>query len=182
MSKLRRLSLHANQLTGNLGIALFSGSIPDVFGGMRMLESINLAFNRFNDGLPPSLSRCPMLRVIRLRNDSLSGEIAIDFKFLPNLNTFDIEANYLTGAIPPGIALCTELRALNLAMNNLVGEIPETFKDLRSLSYLALTGNGFRNLSSALQNLQHLPNLISLVLTGNFCGGETMPVDGINGF
>jgi len=78
--------------------------------------------------------------------------------------------------------LCTELRALNLARNDLVGEIPETFKDLRSLSYLALGGNGFRNLSSALQNLQHLPNLTTLVLTRNFRGGETMPVNGINGF
>jgi len=78
--------------------------------------------------------------------------------------------------------VCTELKTLNLARNKLVGEIPENFKDLRSLSYLSLTGNDFKSLSSALQVLQHLPNLTSLVLTRNFRGGETMPVDGINGF
>ncbi|KAL6651823.1 hypothetical protein ACP70R_010748 [Stipagrostis hirtigluma subsp. patula] len=197
LPKLRKLCLQDNQLTGNLGKALgnlsqlvqldlslnrFTGSIPDVFGGMRRLESITLASNGFNGKLPASLSSCSMLRVISLRNNSLSGEIAIDFKFLPRLNTFDAGTNSLSGSIPPGISWCTELRTLNLARNKLVGEIPESFKGLRSLSYLSLTGNGFTNLSSALQVLQHLPNLTSLVLTKNFRGGETMPVDSISGF
>ncbi|NP_001340572.1 Phytosulfokine receptor 1 precursor [Zea mays] len=197
LPNLRRLSLQENQLTGNLGSDLgnlsqivqldlsynkFTGSIPDVFGNMRWLESVNLATNRLDGELPASLSSCPLLRVISLRNNSLSGEIAIDFSRLPNLNTFDIGTNYLSGAIPPGIAVCTELRTLNLARNKLVGEIPESFKELTSLSYLSLTGNSFTNLASALQVLQHLPNLTSLVLTRNFRGGETIPVDGISGF
>ncbi|EES11633.2 phytosulfokine receptor 1 [Sorghum bicolor] len=197
LPNLKRLSLQENQLTGNLGTDLgnlsqivqldlsynkFTGSIPDVFGKMRWLESVNLATNRLDGELPASLSSCPLLRVISLRNNSLSGEIAIDFNLLPKLNTFDIGTNNLSGVIPPGIAVCTELRTLNLARNKLVGEIPESFKELRSLSYLSLTGNGFTNLASALQVLQHLPNLTGLVLTRNFRGGETMPVDGISGF
>ncbi|KAL6844384.1 hypothetical protein ACP4OV_026057 [Aristida adscensionis] len=195
--KLRRLNLQENQLSGNLSNGLgnlsqlvlldlsynrFSGSIPDVFGGMRRLESIILASNRFNGKLPPSLSSCHMLRVICLKNNSLSGDIAIDFSMLPRLNTFDAGTNNLDGVIPPGIASCTELRTLNLARNKLVGEIPQSFKELRSLSYLSLTGNGFTNLSSALQVLQHLPNLTGLVLTKNFRGGESMPLAGISGF
>ncbi|KAG2575598.1 hypothetical protein PVAP13_7KG382500 [Panicum virgatum] len=200
LPRLTRLSLQENQLTGNLGNDLgnlsqlvqldlsynrFSGSIPDVFGWMKRLECLNLASNRFHGELPASLSSCQMLRVISLRNNSLSGEIAINFKLLQNLNTFDTGTNNLSGTIPSGIALCTELKTLNLARNKLVGEIPENFKDLRSLSYLSLTGNDFKSLSSALQVLQHLPNLTSLVLTRNFRGGEKMPVDGnhgINGF
>ncbi|KAK3141185.1 hypothetical protein QOZ80_4BG0330550 [Eleusine coracana subsp. coracana] len=197
MPKLTRLSLQDNQLSGNLGNGLgnlsqlvqldlsynrFTGPIPDVFGGMRRLESINLATNRFFGELPPSLSSCPTLRVISLRNNTLFGAIDINFDMLPRLSTFDAGSNNLTGHIPPGFASCTELRTLNLARNKLDGKIPETFKDLRSLSYLSLTGNGFTDLSSALQILQHLPNLASLVLTRNFRGGEIMPVDGINGF
>ncbi|CAO1943616.1 unnamed protein product [Urochloa humidicola] len=197
LPRLTRLSLQENQLTGNIGDDLgnlsqlvqldlsynrFSGSIPDVFGGMRRLECLNLASNKFDGELPASLSSCGLLRVISLRNNSLSGEIAIDFKLLPKLNTFDTGTNNLSGTIPSGIAGCSELKTLNLARNKLVGEIPENFKELRSLSYLSLTGNGFTNLSSALQVLQHLPNLTSLVLTRNFRGGETIPADGINGF
>jgi len=118
-----------------------------------------------------------------LRHSICTGQDPIAIQSIHSYQYFPSHSgNNLTGDIPPGIALCTELRALNLARNDLVGEIPETFKDLRSLSYLALGGNGFRNLSSALQNLQHLPNLTTLVLTRNFRGGETMPVNGINGF
>ncbi|KAF8769235.1 hypothetical protein HU200_006741 [Digitaria exilis] len=197
LPKLRRLSLQENQLSGNLGNDLgnlsqlvqldlsdnsFSGFIPDVFGGLRWLTSLNLASNMFHGELPASLSTCRMLRAIIVRNNSLSGEIAIDFESLQNLQTFDAGSNILDGTIPSGVARCAELRTLNLARNNLVGEIPESFKEMRSLSYLSLTGNSFTNLSSALQVLQHLPSLTSLVLTRNFRGSETMPVDGINGF
>nr|CAE03609.2 OSJNBb0004A17.11 [Oryza sativa Japonica Group] len=195
--ELRWLSLQENQLSGSLDKALgnlskltlidlsynmFNGNIPDVFGKLRSLESLNLASNQLNGTLPLSLSSCPMLRVVSLRNNSLSGEITIDCRLLTRLNNFDAGTNTLRGAIPPRLASCTELRTLNLARNKLQGELPESFKNLTSLSYLSLTGNGFTNLSSALQVLQHLPNLTSLVLTNNFRGGETMPMDGIEGF
>uniref|UniRef100_A0A0E0DJZ3 non-specific serine/threonine protein kinase n=1 Tax=Oryza meridionalis TaxID=40149 RepID=A0A0E0DJZ3_9ORYZ len=197
MPALRKLSLQENKLSGSLDADLgnlteitqidlsynmFNGNIPDVFGKLRSLESLNLASNQLNGTLPLSLSSCPMLRVVSLRNNSLSGEITIDCRLLTRLNNFDAGTNKLRGAIPPRLASCTELRTLNLARNRLQGELPESFKNLTSLSYLSLTGNGFTNLSSALQVLQHLPNLTSLVLTNNFRGGETMPMDGIEGF
>lgn len=197
LPELRKISLQENSLTGNLDERLgnlsqlvqldlsynmFSGGIPDLFGKLNKLESLNLASNGFNGTIPGSLSSCQMLKVVSLRNNSLSGVINIDFGSLPRLNTLDVGTNKLSGAIPPGLALCAELRVLNLARNKLEGEVPENFKDLKSLSYLSLTGNGFTNLSSALQVLQNLPKLTSLVLTKNFHGGETMPVDGINGF
>lgn len=188
------MSLRGNQLSGSLRNELgnqlvqidlsnnmFTGSIPDVFGGLRRLKSLNLASNMFNGTLPASLSRCPMLKVVVLRNNTLSGEITIDFTLLQSLNNLDVGGNYLSGSVPTGLGWCTQLRTLNLAKNKFVGEIPESFKNLRSLSYLSLTGNGFTNLSTALQVLHHLPNLTSLVLTKNFLGGETMPMDGIMG-
>ncbi|SPT20803.1 unnamed protein product [Triticum aestivum] len=196
MPELQRLSLQDNNLSGdldNLGnlsqlvqIDLsynkFTGFIPDVFGRLRKLESLNLATNGFNGTLPGSLSSCPMLTVVSIRNNSLSGEITLNFTLLPRLNTFDAGSNRLSGNIPPGLARCTELKTLNLAKNKLDGEIPESFKNLSSLLYLSLTGNGFTNLSSALQVLQDLPKLTSLVLTNNFHGEEMMPMDGIKGF
>uniref|UniRef100_J3M2J4 non-specific serine/threonine protein kinase n=1 Tax=Oryza brachyantha TaxID=4533 RepID=J3M2J4_ORYBR len=197
MPELKRLSLQENKLSGSLdedlgnlsvlnqidlSYNMFKGNIPDVFGKLRSLEFLNLAANKLNGTLPLSLSSCSMLRMVSLRNNSLSGEITIDCRLLPRLNTFDAGTNKLSGAIPPGLASCTELRTLNLARNKLQGGLPDSFKNLSSLSYLSLTGNGFTNLSSALQVLQHLPNLTSLMLTNNFHDGETMSMDGIEGF
>ncbi|KAL5215901.1 hypothetical protein ABZP36_007302 [Zizania latifolia] len=194
---LRRLSLQENQLSGSLDEDLgnlselvqidlsnnmFAGTIPDVFRKLKSLESLNLASNNLSGTLPSSLSNCSTLKVISLRNNTLSGEIDINFSLLPRLNNLDVGTNRLQGVIPPALTLCTELRTLNLARNKFQGEIPESFKNLGSLSYLSLTGNSFTNLPSALQVLQNLPNLTSLVLTNNFRGGETMPMDGIEGF
>uniref|UniRef100_A0A8R7PKD5 Uncharacterized protein n=1 Tax=Triticum urartu TaxID=4572 RepID=A0A8R7PKD5_TRIUA len=88
----------------------------------------------------------------------------------------------LSGVIPPSLMWCTELKTPNFATNKLEGKIPESYKNLRSLSHLSLVDNCFTNLSSALRVLQYLPKLTSLVLTKNLRGGETLPMDGINGF
>ncbi|CAM0902433.1 unnamed protein product [Alopecurus aequalis] len=197
ISGLRRLSLRENQLSGSLSEDLgnfsqlvhidlsynmFGGVIPDVFGGLKRLEFLNLASNSLSGTLPASLSSCPMLRVINLRNNSLSGEIAIAFNMLPRLNVLDAGSNMLSGPIPRGLMWCIELRTLNLARNKLEGAIPDSFKKLQSLLQLSLAHNGFTNLCSALRVLQHLPKLTTLVLTKNFHGGETIPMDGISGF
>ncbi|WVZ61525.1 hypothetical protein U9M48_011386 [Paspalum notatum var. saurae] len=91
------LSLDGNQLTGNIPGGLytlprFRGSIPDVFGGMRWLESVNLASNGFDGELPASLSSCRLLRVISLRNNSLSA--------CTELRTLNLARNRLVGGIP----------------------------------------------------------------------------------
>lgn len=153
-----------------------------MFEGLRRLEFLSLASNLLTGTLPASLSSCKMLRVINLRNNSLSGKIAIDFRLLPRLNILDAGTNRLSGPIPRDLTWCTKLRTLNLGRNMLDGEIPESFKNLRSLLILSLGSNGFTNLSWALRVLQHLPELTTLVLTRSFRGGETIPMDGISGF
>lgn len=197
LSNLTKLNLQYNSLSGTLSPKFsnlanlveiylsannFSGTIPDVFDKLKKLENFGASSNTFSRFLPPSLSNCSTLKVLSLRNNSLIGEINLDFSSLSRLNTLDLGTNHFNGTIPFDIPKCKQMKTLNLARNDLVGEIPSSFVNFTSISYLSLTGNNFSNLSQALQILQNLPNLITLVLTKNFRGGETMPSDGINGF
>ncbi|KAJ0974281.1 hypothetical protein J5N97_016246 [Dioscorea zingiberensis] len=197
LPSLKRLYLQENQLSGQLShkisnlsnLSLFDisfngfyGSIPNVFNNLMKLEWFLAESNGFKGALPSSLSNLTVIRVLNLRNNSLGGEIGLDFMAMSRLSSLDLGSNVLTGVIPFNISQCKELKTLNLARNNLHGEIPSSFVDMVSLSYLSLTSNRLSNISSALGVLQNCPSLTSLVLTKNFPGGEVMPLEGIQGF
>ncbi|XP_073011415.1 phytosulfokine receptor 1-like [Typha latifolia] len=197
LSTLKLLNLQENLLSGamstsisnlsnlvhiDLSLNYFSGLVPDIFGSLNKLEYFSAASNKLYGVLPASLSNCSTLTVLSLRNNSLSGEINLNCTSLARLNNLDLGTNIFTGPIPSNLPQCVGMSTLNLARNNLAGEIPGSFKNFTSISSLSLTGNGFSNILSALQILQHLPNLTSLVLTKNFRGGEMMPSEHIDGF
>jgi Leucine-rich repeat (LRR) protein len=196
LSSLKYLYLQENQLSGRMStrfsnlsnlLALdisfnsFSGNIPNVFGSISKLVFFNADCNFFRGTIPSSLANSASLRSLYLRNNSLSGEINLNCSIMTGLSSLDLGLNLFSGHID-AVGSCLQLKTLNLARNSLSGEIPTTFKNLQFLSYLSLSNNSFSNVTSALLNLQDLPNLTSLVMTRNFFNGEYIPVDGINGF
>ncbi|KAM0824677.1 hypothetical protein ACQ4PT_070034 [Festuca glaucescens] len=184
----------------------FTGEVPAGFSRCRMLVELSIDGSGLIGNLPSDLYMISGLRRLSLRENQLSGSLSEDlvnlsqlmhielsynmfggvipdvFGGLKRLEFLNLASNSLSGHIPPGLMWCTKLRTLNLGRNKLEGEVPASFKNLRSLSRLSLVGNGFTNLSSALRILQHLPKLTTLVLTKNFHGGETMPMDDLSGF
>ncbi|KAM3296783.1 hypothetical protein ACQJBY_038901 [Aegilops geniculata] len=197
-TSLRYLSLHTNSISGeippglrnltalvrlDLSFNAFSGALPEVFDALAgTLQELSAPSNLLTGGLPATLSLCVNLRVLNLRNNTLTGAIGLDFRAVNSLVYLDLGVNKFTGLIPASLPECAGMTALNLGRNLLTGEIPPWFATFPSLSFLSLTGNGFSNVTSALRILQRLPNLTSLVLTKNFRGGEAMPEDGIDGF
>ncbi|XP_074566257.1 phytosulfokine receptor 1-like [Curcuma longa] len=197
MAALTQLFLQGNQFSGNLstkisnlsnlvGIDLsfnnFTGFIPDIFGSLATLESFTAQSNKFIGILPPSLSNSSSLRVLNLNRNFLQGKIYFNCTAMTSLRLIDLGSNSFFGPIPDILPQCVELKTINLAKNDLSGEIPSSFSNFTSLSGLSLSHNNFFNIASALQVLQYCPNLVSLVLTHNFRGGETMPINGIKGF
>lgn len=89
-----------------------------------------------------TLSRLDQLRVLSLRNNSLSGPIP-DLSPLINLKTLFLDHNYFAGAFPPSLLTLTRLLILDLSNNNLTGSIPETVTVLDRLTYLQLDSNRF---------------------------------------
>ncbi|KAL0381861.1 UNVERIFIED_CONTAM: putative inactive receptor kinase [Sesamum angustifolium] len=89
-----------------------------------------------------TLSRLDQLRVLSLRNNSLSGTIP-DFSPLVNLKTLVLDHNYFSGTFPLPILSLHHLSILDLSHNNLSGLLPENLLVLDRLGYLRLDSNSF---------------------------------------
>ncbi|KAL8199330.1 hypothetical protein R6Q57_012898 [Mikania cordata] len=89
-----------------------------------------------------TLARLEKLRVLSLRNNSLSGTIP-DLSTLTDLKTLFLDHNTFSGTFPLSLVALLRLRSLNLARNNLSGQIPIELNDLDQLTDLRLEWNRF---------------------------------------
>nr|XP_043615606.1 probable inactive receptor kinase At5g67200 [Erigeron canadensis] len=103
-----------------------------------VLQSCNLT------GLfaPNTLSNLDQLRVLVLRNNSLTGPIP-DLSNLTNLKTLFLDHNAFSGTFPLTIFSLHKLHSLDLARNNLSGLLPVQLNSLDQLNYLKLEFNRF---------------------------------------
>ncbi|CAH9090058.1 unnamed protein product [Cuscuta epithymum] len=89
-----------------------------------------------------TLSRLDQLRILSLKNNSLSGNVP-DLAGLPNLKTLFLNHNYFSGTFPPSLLSLHGLTILDLAHNNFSGPVPEGLLFLDRLNYLRLDNNRF---------------------------------------
>ncbi|XP_039128367.1 receptor-like protein 35 [Dioscorea cayenensis subsp. rotundata] len=83
---------------------LFVGNIPQVFGDLKSLHSLNMSLNAFTGEIP---------RVL--------GDMS-------ELESLDLSQNQLSGVIPSSLTSLTFLAFLNLSNNNLIGRIPQSYQ------------------------------------------------------
>ncbi|XP_054810599.1 probable inactive receptor kinase At5g67200 isoform X2 [Prosopis cineraria] len=89
-----------------------------------------------------TLTRLDQLRILCLRNNSLSGPIP-DLSPLFNLKALLLDYNFFSGSLPPSFLLLHRLRTLSLSYNNLTGSIPVELVNLDRLVTLRLDSNRF---------------------------------------
>ncbi|KAK8277350.1 hypothetical protein V6Z12_D10G261700 [Gossypium hirsutum] len=150
-------SSHFCQWRGlNLANNNFYNQIPQEFGRLRRLETLELSNNSLSGEIPSNLSACSMLTFVHMRSNQLKGEIPASLGLLSNLIDLRFYNNSLTGSIPPSLGNLSSLKELHLALNGLTGNIPETLVRLTNLSFFSIGGNaifgivpvGMFNLSS----------------------------------
>lgn len=196
MVALQQLSLPFNRLSGNLSNRIvglvnltvlelnnneLDGGVPPEVGKMANLEQLLLFCNRLTGNLPSSLSNCTRLKTLNLRDNSLVGEISVvDYSNLTRLTTLDLGNNNFSGELPGSLYRCKSLTALRLAKNELEGEILSDMLSLHSLSYLSLSNNRFRNITSAFRILMGCRNLTAVLLSRNFIGEEIPDGEGVD--
>ncbi|XP_031495124.1 probable inactive receptor kinase At5g67200 [Nymphaea colorata] len=91
---------------------------------------------------PGSLDRLDQLRVLSLKQNSLSGSIP-DLSRLTNLKTLFLCYNAFSGPFPPSLFSLHRLRVLDLSYNKLSGVIPPDITSLPRIYSLLLQGNRF---------------------------------------
>lgn len=114
-----------------------------------------------------TLARLDQLRVLSLRNNSLSGPIP-DLSTLTNLKTLFLDHNTFSGTFPVSLVSLHRLRSLDLARNNLSGPLPIELNALDRLNYLRLEWNRFNgSLPPLNQTALELFNVSCNNLTGS---------------
>lgn len=126
----------------SLGTNQFSGSVPDWFGDLLALETLNVGANTgVNEQLEAAHHQDSNGR------KGLTGTIPASLSNLVNLTVLNLELNSLSGALPAGLCQppdgVSKLRVLKLRGNRLSGDIRE-LRHCSSLAQLDLSSNRFK--------------------------------------
>ncbi|KAJ4911491.1 Leucine-rich repeat receptor-like protein kinase PXC2 [Raphanus sativus] len=128
----------------NLSKNWFSGELPSDVGACSSLRWIDLSDNYFSGSLPVSMKTLGgSCRLLRLRGNSLVGEIPEWIGEVVNLETLDLSANNFSGKAPSSLGNLVSLKELNLSTNFLSGEIPQSISNCSSLVSLDVSRNSF---------------------------------------
>ena len=191
LSSLIILDLANNRLSGSIprclnnisAMATIPSAIDDKFSTLKF--SIYLGYQGSYLGYKEDLilvvkarkskynSILPLVRIVDLSCNNLSGGIPIEILSLFGLQSLNLSRNHLMGRIPENIGGMKYLESLDLSNNHLSGEIPQSITNLTFLSYLDLSYN---NLSGRIPSSTQLQSFNALDFIGNpeLCGAPLL--------
>ncbi|CEL99184.1 unnamed protein product [Vitrella brassicaformis CCMP3155] len=180
MDQLVHINLQNNSLSGPLPASLgsaanlkfiflshqadqgFQGPIPEAWGNLSRLRTLEARNNDLSGPLPGNLSGMASLMRLDIRENRLSGTLD-PLSPLKSLMILHFDDNQFEGGIPSAFANFTELLALS-GDKNKISKIPLYLDNLRSLRSLRLRSN---SLSGVLPSLAPLRSLEVLQLNDN---------------
>lgn len=89
-----------------------------------LVNVIDLSRNNLSGEIPEGITSLSFLGALRLSRNKLSGNIPQNISLLTRLETLDLSLNHISGTIPASMSSMTLLAHLNLSYNNLSGPIP----------------------------------------------------------
>ncbi|XP_050229646.1 probably inactive leucine-rich repeat receptor-like protein kinase At5g06940 [Mercurialis annua] len=132
----------------------FSGKIPDSISMAGQLEQVQIDNNSFSSKIPQGLGSVKSLYRFSASLNGFYGELPPNFCDSPVMSIINLSHNSLSGHIPE-LKKCRKLVSLSLADNSLTGEIPSSLADLPVLTYLDLSDNNLTgSIPQGLQNLK----------------------------
>lgn len=134
-TKIRRLSLASNRLTGAIPAGIFQ---------LSTLEELDLSHNRFSGLFSAAISQLTNLRRLRIFGNRLNGSLPNQVGFLSQLVELNAAENLFSGALPGTLNSLTMLESLILhqttSQSAFTGALPSLDR-LSRLTSLHLDGN-----------------------------------------
>ncbi|CAM9842632.1 unnamed protein product, partial [Ectocarpus sp. 8 AP-2014] len=164
LSKLKRLSLGGNRLTG---------PIHPELGKLGALKILDLSINRLDGAIPPELGDLRELQTLRLNNNQLTGPIPKELGALSKLERLSLGKNALTGEAPKKDRCLQVLTPIvNLCkLYTHTGSVPAHLLKLVYLVSVELRGNKFSGPAPSVKELNDLRRAV--VSSGDKCKGMT---------
>jgi len=133
---------------------------------MSQVVSLDLSSNALTGLIPPSLCELPRIRVLRLQNNQLEGDVPVRMFNLRGKGCKINLSNNKALRMPQMIDLGDTVKKLDLSHLSLPGEIPwNDFLGMENLQILRLNGNKF-TVTAIPQELSQLQFLSELQLDG----------------
>ncbi|KAK8333007.1 hypothetical protein V6Z12_A10G175600 [Gossypium hirsutum] len=108
-----------------------------------------------------------------LSGNQLSGPLADELGFLPNLLMFQVDLNQITGSLPKSFVNLISCRHFHMNNNSISGQIPSELRSMPALIHFLLDNN---NLTGNLPpEFSQMPKLRILQLDNNNFGGTEIP-------
>ncbi|XP_059292386.1 LOW QUALITY PROTEIN: receptor-like protein EIX1 [Lycium ferocissimum] len=192
MKSLEHLKFSGRHFLGlHIGVGI-EGRIPESFGNLRHLCSLDATYNHLSQpfsellsilsgsnrsleflsfegnaltGSLNNLTRFSTLRELRLHDNLLNGTFHESFRQISSLEYLDLSNNQMTGSLPD-LALFLSLRELHLKSNHFNGTIPQGLGQLFHLESFDAPYNLLKGTISE-SHLSNLCNLKSLDLSSN---------------
>ncbi|XP_028080470.1 putative receptor-like protein kinase At3g47110 [Camellia sinensis] len=181
LSKLKRLYIGRNNLTGSVPFSFGNLSAPTEFvaeensnggdisndlGQLTKLEVFLLRVNRLVGTIPVSIFNLSSITEFNVVMNQIQGSLSWDLGItIPNLSVFEVGMNSFTRSIPILMSNATKLHHLGLAGNKFAGKVPPSDFHGNGL------GTGEVDDLSFLRSLTNATNLYGLDLSNNNFGG-----------
>ncbi|KAE8721084.1 putative LRR receptor-like serine/threonine-protein kinase [Hibiscus syriacus] len=151
-----------------------SGHLAPELGQLSNTTHLNFMWNQNITGtIPKEISNIKTLKYLLLSGNQLSGPLADELGFLPNLLTFQVDWNQITGSLPKSFVNLVKCKHFHMNNNSISGQIPSELSSLPELIHFLLDNN---NLTGHLPpEYSQMPKLKILQLDNNNFGGTEIP-------
>ncbi|GMN50703.1 hypothetical protein TIFTF001_019855 [Ficus carica] len=157
----------------DLSSSLSNTSIPEAFGNLAALESLNLAFNELGGPIPKSFGNMTALVNLDLSGNQLEGSIPQGFGNMTFLQYLDLGNNMLSGEIPKSIWQICSLQHFRAYNNSLSGQLQFTESATRCAHFpLEILDLEKNRIVGSLPNFTLYPLLKELWLNSNQLNGN----------